>query len=106
MAPHSHNLFLQILVESGIGGIVVFLLILAFFLKKMMVGYQLGGGKGMPLSTMITAISAGVCGFLVQGMFDNCFYNYRVLLVFWYVLGIAVTCARIAKNMAKEREDD
>lgn len=103
VAPHSHNLFLQILVESGIGGILVFLLILVFFLKKMMVGYQLGG-KGNTLSTIITAISAGVCGFLVQGMFDNCFYNYRVLLVFWLVLGIAVACTRVAKNMAKEAQ--
>ena len=104
VAPHSHNLFLQILVESGIGGILVFLLILVFFLKKMMVGYQWGGGKGKPLSTMITAISAGVCGFLVQGMFDNCFYNYRVLLIFWLVLGIGIACTRVAKNIAREEE--
>ncbi|MBR5153096.1 MAG: O-antigen ligase family protein [Clostridia bacterium] len=106
VAPHSHNLFLQIMVESGIGGIAVFLLILAFFLKRMMEGYQFGGGKGMPLSTMITAISAGVCGFLVQGMFDNCFYNYRVLLVFWYVLGLGVACTQIAKTLAKEQGND
>ncbi len=104
VAPHSHNLFLQILVESGIGGILVFLLVLVFFLKRMMVGYQLGGGKGKPLSTMITAISAGVCGFLVQGMFDNCFYNYRVLLVFWLVLGIGIACTRVAKKIAREEE--
>ena len=104
VAPHSHNLFLQILVESGIGGILVFLLVIIFFLKRMMVGYQLGGGKGKPLSTMITAISAGVCGFLVQGMFDNCFYNYRVLLVFWLVLGIGIACTRVAKKIAREEE--
>jgi len=95
---------LQILVESGIGGIVVFLLILAFFFKKMTTGYQFGGGKGATLSTLIVAISAGICGFLVQGMFDNCFYNYRVLLVFWYVLGIAIACTNVAKTIAKERE--
>lgn len=104
VAPHSHNLFLQILVESGIGGILVFLLILFFFFKKMMAGYQLGGGKGKPLSTIITAISAGVCGFLVQGMFDNCFYNYRVLLVFWLVLGMGIACCQVAKTLAKEAD--
>ncbi|MBE5039196.1 O-antigen ligase family protein [Ructibacterium gallinarum] len=102
VAPHSHNLFLQILVESGIGGILVFLLILLFFLKKMMTGYQAGGGKGAPLSTLICALSAGVCGFLLQGMFDNCFYNYRVLLIFWYVIGIAMACTYIAKSLSKE----
>ncbi len=104
VAPHSHNLFLQIWVESGICGILAFLLILVFFLKRMMVGYQLGGGKGKPLSTLMTAISAGVCGFLVQGMFDNCFYNYRVLLVFWCVLGLGIACTQVAKKLAKEAE--
>ncbi len=98
VAPHSHNLFLQILVESGIVGIGVFGLILLFFFKRMATGYQLGGGKGRSLSTMITAISAGVCGFLVQGMFDNCFYNYRVLLIFWMVLGLGMACEKIARE--------
>ena len=98
VAPHSHNLFLQILVESGIVGILVFAMILLFFLKKMMTGYQVGGGKGKFLSVMMTAIAAGVCGFLVQGMFDNCFYNYRVMLVFWQVLGLAMACINVAKE--------
>ncbi len=98
VAPHSHNLFLQILVESGVVGIAVFGMILLFFLKQMATGYQLGGGKGATLSTLITAISAGVCGFLVQGMFDNCFYNYRVMLIFWVVLGLGMACQRVAKE--------
>lgn len=97
VAPHSHNLFLQILVESGIGGIAVFLLIIAIFLKKMMTAWQFGG-KGNAYSTSITALAAGVCGFLLQGMFDNCFYNYRVLLVFWCVIGIASACANILRR--------
>ncbi len=98
VAPHSHNLFLQILVESGILGIAVFGIILCFFLKRMVTGYQLGGGKGQTLSTLICAISAGVCGFLVQGLFDNCFYNYRVLLVFWQVIGFGMACLQVAKE--------
>lgn len=101
VAPHSHNLFLQILVESGVVGILVFLLILVFFLRKMMLGYQIGG-KGKPLSVMMTALSAGICGFLLQGMFDNCFYNYRVLLIFWCVLGIATACVNVAKKSETE----
>ena len=98
VAPHSHNLFLQILVESGILGIAIFGIILCFFLKRMMTGYQLAGGKGTALATLICAISAGVCGFLVQGLFDNCFYNYRVLLVFWQVIGLGMACLAVAKE--------
>lgn len=98
VAPHSHNLFLQILVESGILGIAVFGIIICFFLKRMITGYQLSGGKGTALATLICAISAGICGFLVQGLFDNCFYNYRVLLVFWQVIGLGMACLKVAKE--------
>ncbi len=100
VAPHSHNLFLQILVESGVVGIAAFLIITILFLRRMMVGYQ-AGGKGDVISTVITAISAGVCGFLAQGMFDNCFYNYRVMLVFWCVLALGRACVYVAKEGGK-----
>ncbi|MEG1880576.1 MAG: O-antigen ligase family protein, partial [Oscillospiraceae bacterium] len=104
VAPHAHNLFLQILVESGAVGILAFLAILFVFYKKLMVGHKYGGGKGSPLSTMIVAIGAGVTGFLAQGMFDNCFYNYRVMMVFWTVLAIGISCVYVAKNIFAERE--
>lgn len=104
VAPHSHNLFLQIAVESGVVGILVFLLILAWALKKMTTGYGYVG-KGHPIATMMVAIGAGICGFLVQGMFDNCFYNYRVFMIFWAVLALGIACAHVAKDIF-EREKE
>ncbi len=103
VAPHSHNLFLQILVESGVCGIAVFLLIVYLFVRRMMVGYQFGG-KGDKISTIITAISAGVCGFLLQGMFDNCFYNYRVMLVFWCVIAMGRACVYVAEQRGRAND--
>ena len=103
IAPHSHNLFLQILVESGVVGIGVFLIISVLFLRRIMTGYQYGG-KGDSLSTIMTAIAAGFCGFLVQGMFDNSFYNYRVMLVFWCVLALGRACVYVAKQRSEDAE--
>lgn len=100
VAPHSHNLFLQVLVESGAVGIVVFLAVLFVFYKKLIAGYQVAGGKGTPIATMMVALGAGVAGFLVQGMFDNCFYNYRVVMVFWTVLALGMACCYVAKSIA------
>ena len=103
VAPHSHNLFLQILVESGVAGIAVFLLVVFLFLRRIMTGYQIGG-KGNQLSTIMTAIAAGVCGFLMQGMFDNCFYNYRVMLVFWCVIAMGRACVYVAEQRSEQSE--
>ena len=97
VAPHSHNLFLQILVESGIVGIIIFIAFVVLFLRRMMTGYQYGG-KGAPLSTLITAVSAALIGFLLQGMFDNCFYNYRVMLIFWCTAALGRACVYVAKQ--------
>ena len=102
VAPHSHNLFLQILVEAGVVGIVVFLAVLFLFYKNLAVGHAAGGGKGKPIPTMIAAIGAGVAGFLVQGMFDNCFYNYRVVMVFWTVLALGMACVYLARRTRGE----
>ena len=103
IAPHSHNLFLQILVESGVVGICIFLIISILFLRRIMTGYQYGG-KGEELSTLMTAIAAGVCGFLVQGMFDNCFYNYRVMLIFWCVIALGRACVYVAEQRSENAE--
>lgn len=101
VAPHSHNMFLQVFVESGIVGISIFLILLFMFFKKMASGYQATSKKGSKLGAMIVAIAAGVLGFCVQGMFDNCFYNYRVFLIFWYVLALGMAAVNVAKDEKK-----
>ena len=60
--------------------------------------------KNNKFSIMILAIGAGVIGFLLQGMFDNCFYNYRVFMIFWYVLALGMACVYIAKNTYRNSE--
>lgn len=77
-----------------------FLIIMILLIRRVMSGYGFGG-KGNALSTLMTAITAGICGFLVQGMFDNCFYNYRVMLVFWCVAAMARVCVYLAESDAK-----
>lgn len=104
VAPHSHNMFLQILVESGITGIGIFLTTLYMFGKKMINGYQATSKKGSKLGAMIVAICTGVIGFAVQGMFDNCFYNYRVFLIFWFTLALGISAVFIAKDEKKQSE--
>ncbi len=96
VAPHPHNLFLQVITESGVIGIAVFLLLLFLFFKNLVVGYQ-SFGKGNKFSVAIVGIASAVVGFLLQGMFDNCFYNYRVFMIFWAVLAIGIASCRIAR---------
>lgn len=103
VAPHSHNLFLQILTESGILGIAGFLIILFLFFKRLIAGYQYFG-KGNKFSVIFVGIGSALTGFLLQGMFDNCFYNYRVFMIFWAVIAIGTAAFYIVQSEFKQLE--
>ena len=95
-APHSHNLFLQIMCDAGICGIGVFLLLLVAFYRMMFTAIARERDKRAKIF-QIGGVSA-VTGFMVQSMTDYTFYNYRVLLLFWLILGLCVLFTRMGRQ--------
>jgi putative inorganic carbon (HCO3(-)) transporter len=86
-APHSHNLYLQVFVETGIWGLLIFLsLLIAFFNTQARLFIKTRNAK---LKIFLAAIMAAACAFLFQGVFDYVFYNYRVMLTFFVFTGMA-----------------
>jgi len=92
VAWHSHNLYLQIMCDAGIIGIVVFAIIIFTYFRNLCTSVSKEPDKSSKI-LQIAAISS-VSGFLVQGVGDYLFYNYRVTLVFWAVLGLGLLIAR------------
>ena len=92
IAPHSHNLFLQIVCDAGIVALVVFFLVLIVYFRTTCCAIS---RETQPDSRLLQiAFTAGVCGFLVQAMTDYSFYNYRVMFLFWAYLALGSLCAR------------
>ncbi len=89
VAPHSHNTFLQLTVEAGVGALLVFIVMQVVFAQKMQSVYKLNDKKSLD-SSMALAIGAGVIGFLAQSMFDYTFYNYRVMCIFFMVMAMGM----------------
>lgn len=118
-APHSHNLYLQILLELGIFGLVVFLVFMFLLYQS---GFTFFGRLSSGATLVNPDISANLldmnlaasgsvydtvkqgkyqlrisalgpmCGILavmVQGMTDHSWYNYKMFLMFWLVCGLA-----------------
>lgn len=94
IAPHSHNLYLQLTTETGIFGLLTFISVMLVSMKKMLIGYIVG--KKNIYGYLCGAVIAGLLGFLLQGMFDYVWYNYRVFLIFWMVIGLGVASRRCA----------
>ena len=97
IAPHSHNTFLQLTVEAGVGALIVFIVSQAIFMKKMSDTYRLDDKKSLD-SSMALALASGVAGFLAQSMFDYTFYNYRVMAVFVMVLAMGIALRYIKEE--------
>lgn len=97
-APHSHNIYLQLLCETGVVGLGVFLTTMAVSLKKMLLT-TLSDRKGF-CGILSIAVIAGLLGFLLQGAFDYVWYNYRVFLVFWMVIALGIAARRVKDDKA------
>lgn len=85
-APHPHNLYLVVLTETGIVGAIAFVLIVLIYYKKLFGVIRNSNDKNAKL--IASGLIAGMSGFLLQGMFDNVWYNYRVFLLFWIYIAI------------------
>lgn len=92
VALHSHNLYLQILVETGVCGMITFITSIVVSFKKILVGYIYG--RKNVYSLICAACISGLTGFLLQGMFDHAWYNLRVFGIFWIIIGIGVASRR------------
>ena len=91
-APHSHNLFLQIVCDAGIAALAVFVILLFVYFRMMCAAIS----REHDWSSRVhqAAFAAGVFGFMVQAMTDYSFYNYRVLFLFWTYLALGALCTR------------
>ncbi len=91
-APHSHNLYLQIICDTGVLGVIVFLILVIVFIR--MCCHALSHETDRTMRMLQAGILSGVLGFLLQSMTDYSFYNYRVMFLFWAYLALGIIVCR------------
>lgn len=83
---HSHNLYLQIISESGILGLLlVVAIIFIYYRMSISTVIKLTDKKEKGI---LLALSAGMFGFLIQGLFDYVWYNWRIVFMFFLMLAL------------------
>ena len=102
-APHAHNLYLQIAVEMGVFALIAFLIFIFLFAQFSFSFCKSAMNRSNKLLSL--GIFCGVLALLIQGMTDYVWYNYRVFLLFWMIVGLGVAHVCSAKNTEEEMED-
>jgi O-antigen ligase len=92
-ALHSHNFYLQIIIETGILGFAVFLIMLLTFYKNMFSTARESDDN--TLSTLAIALISGMSGYLFYGIFDNSWYDFRMVLMFWIITALGMSAYNI-----------
>ena len=96
-AEHAHSLYLEILLEHGIFGLLLFLAVLVLAAKSFFSFYrEKTGTSSSGLKTASVLSFVGIVSFLVQGLTDYTFYNYRIFCFFWMLLALNAACRRAA----------
>ncbi len=102
-APHPHNLYLLILAETGIVGLIVFIALICVLVKKLFV--TANRSQNSFLRTFAAILLSATIGFLIQGVFDNVWYNYRLFLFFFIVVGLSAAVCLADKRTEAQNND-
>ena len=95
IAPHPHNMYLNIMSETGIVGFIGFIWFAVTGLKNSISTAFNGAGFKKHMGAGLTAAFIGI---FVQGIFDNVFYNYRIVLMFWMFIAFSFAFVMVNKK--------
>jgi O-antigen ligase len=88
VAPHTHSLYLQIISEMGVFALVSFIVLCCAFFSHFLAYIHRTANKND--RTLAVGFMCSITAFLVQGFTDYVWYNYKIYLLFWIVMGLSL----------------
>lgn len=102
--PHSHDLYLQIWLETGIVGLISFLGFMLRVIKKSLRAVFSKNADPYCRNVLIAGLS-GLLGVLAIALVEYIWYYPRIMLVFWMLIGIILSAIKLSVNQEKEQEN-
>lgn len=104
-ALHAHNLFLQITIELGVAGLLVFVVLILMLVRSSFSLFR-KRSFGDFNSLMGLACLAALMALLVNGMTEYVWYDRRIYLLFWLVAGLITAIRRIGMHKLEELQQE
>lgn len=102
LPPHSHNLYLQIWLETGLVGILSFIGFILHVIKKSVVTL-FSKDIDPALGYYIRAGISGLAGILVIACIEYVWFYPRVMLIFWTLISLLISSVHLACRSKVEK---
>ena len=96
-AMHSHSLFMQIAIQTGIIGLIVFLLSVGSVIKKSFT-LIFDSSSDKKLAMVSKAAISAASAIMIAGIFDYTWYNFRLMFIFWALLALACAAVNVTSK--------
>ncbi len=100
---HLHDTFVNVAAERGLVGLLAFLSFIVVLARELWRGYRRAATQADEDSQIILLTGLlGLVGWLVAGFTETVYHDSNVLMVFYFVMGIAVATSRDSlKNLKR-----
>lgn len=105
-AEHSYNLYLQIMIESGVFAYLLFIMIVLLVIGSYTVWSKSKVNKDGPVSDIGHAGICSVVALLVYGVLDYSLYDYSLFICLFMILGLSYACCKVMCEDAGGEEEE
>ena len=95
-AMHSHNLLLQIWLETGIGGFISFIVLCFASFKSSVV--NIINTDDFEYKFILCGLATSIPAILCFGMVEHVWFYPRIMLTFWIIMGVLGAAIGLSKN--------
>ena len=99
---HTHNLFLQIWLESGIIALLSFLWMGFRLIKK--TTFVIKNSEDTKLANIAIGALSAIAGIIVMGFADHIWFYNRILFIFWIMVAVILASYKITINNEKRAD--
>jgi putative inorganic carbon (HCO3(-)) transporter len=92
--PHAHNIFLNMAAERGLPGLAAFCFVVVMLFKILRASARKVRERFDATAlerALPAALTAAFIGYFVHSLLDVSYYDYKVVVLFWLMVGVAAS---------------
>lgn len=97
---HPHNDYLNVLVSSGVPGVMSFIILWFLVLREGFRTFRLAIDRRVRALSLGASLS--IVGFLIGGLFQNYYGTFANCLEWWFLTGVVFTCSKFVDSKRRE----